>query len=69
MLPEDQGSGPIGDDEVVQEVRRYREAHAASFDYDLERIFEDIKAREQASGRRLVKLPPKVLQADPKPAA
>jgi hypothetical protein len=34
-------------DEIVEEVRAVREAYAAQFDYDLERIFEDLKKKEQ----------------------
>lgn len=34
-------------DEIVEEVRAVREAYAAQFDYDLERIFEDLKNKEE----------------------
>lgn len=33
-------------DEIVEEVRTAREAYAAQFDYDLKRIFEDLKTKE-----------------------
>jgi len=33
-------------DEIVEEVRAIREAYAAQFDYDLKRIFEDLKKKE-----------------------
>lgn len=33
-------------DEIVEEVRAVREAYAAQFDYDLKRMFEDLKKRE-----------------------
>ena len=33
-------------DEIVEEVRQAREAYAAQFDYDLKRIFEDLKKKE-----------------------
>ncbi len=46
-------------DEIVGEVRRMREAHAAEFDYDLEAIYEDLKAQEAASGREVVSFPPR----------
>ena len=40
-------------DEIVEEVRATRDAYAAQFDYDLERIFEDLKKKEkQEPGRR-----------------
>lgn len=35
-------------DEIVEEVRQAREADAAQFDYDLKRIFEDLKKKEEA---------------------
>ena len=34
-------------DEVVEEVRAVREAYAAQFDYNLQRIFEDLKKKEE----------------------
>ena len=46
-------------DPIVEEVRQVRQAHAAKFDYDLDRICADIKARELASGRTYVRLPPR----------
>jgi hypothetical protein len=33
-------------DEIVEEVRRAREAYAAQFDYDLKRMVEDLKKKE-----------------------
>lgn len=33
-------------DEVVDEVRAIREAHAAKFNYDLRAIYEDLKKTE-----------------------
>jgi hypothetical protein len=41
-------------DPIVEEVRRIREAHAAQFDYDLSRIYEDLKRSERESGREVV---------------
>ncbi len=46
-------------DEIVEEVRRAREAHAAAHGYDLRLIYDDLKRKEQASGRTVVTLPPK----------
>jgi len=34
-------------DEIVEEVRAAREAYAAQFDYDLQRMFEDLKRKEE----------------------
>ena len=47
------------EDPIVEAVRRIRQEHAAKFDYDLDKIFADIKAREAASPRRKVPLAPK----------
>jgi len=33
--------------EIVEEVRTAREAYAARFDYDLTRMFEDLKKKEK----------------------
>jgi hypothetical protein len=55
------------DDPIVAEVRRAREAHAAQFNYDLEAIFRDIKAKEQSSGRRYVRYPLRPIDASRKP--
>jgi hypothetical protein len=34
-------------DGIIQEVRNIREQHAASMDFDLDRIFADLKARQE----------------------
>jgi hypothetical protein len=47
------------EDPIVEEVRRIRQEHAAKFDYDLRRIYEDLKEQEKQSGRRFVTLPPR----------
>ena len=46
-------------DPIVEEVRRIRQAHAESFNYDLDAIYADIKARQEASGRTYVRFPRK----------
>ena len=45
-------------DPIVEEVRKARDEHAAKFDYDLKRIFEDLREQERRSGREYVTLPP-----------
>ncbi len=37
-------------DPIVDEVRQLREDYAAGFDFDLDAIFDDLKARESESG-------------------
>lgn len=48
-------------DPFVDEIRQYRDAHAARFNYDLKAIYEDIKRREkereQATGRKFIAPP------------
>ncbi len=46
-------------DEIVEEVREARRAHAAAHGHDLRRIFADLKRKEDASGRLVVTLQPK----------
>lgn len=45
-------------DEIVEEVRATREAYAAQFDYDLKRMFEDLKAKEANNPSRRADLKP-----------
>jgi len=48
-------------DEVVNEVRAIREAHAAKFNYNLRAIYDDLKKSEAqhiAAGRSFVASPP-----------
>ena len=47
------------DDPIVTEIRKVRDAHAAQFNYDLDAIYRDVKAREQASGRQYVRYGPR----------
>ena len=43
-------------DPIIAELRAIREAYAARFDYDVEAMFRDIRARQEASGREYVRL-------------
>lgn len=48
-------------DEIIDEVRAIREAHAAKFNFDLDAIYEDIKRSEEdhfARGAKFVDPPP-----------
>ena len=49
----------MASDEIVEEVRRIRDAYARSFDYDLDAIFEDLQEKERRSGREYVSHPPR----------
>jgi hypothetical protein len=37
-------------DPIVDETRKYRDEYAAQFGFDLDAIFDDLKAREAQSG-------------------
>ena len=46
-------------DNIVEQVREVRQEYAKRFDYDLDRIYSDLKKQETKSGKRTVSLPPK----------
>lgn len=46
-------------DPIIDEIRKIREAHAASFDCDVERITRDFQEQEKHSNRKIVPPPPK----------
>ena len=43
-------------DEIVEETRRLRDEWAKQFDYDLRKMFEDLKKKRTESGRKYVSL-------------
>lgn len=43
--------------EIFDEIHKYREEYAQSFNYDLRAIFNDLKQRQLAHKDRLVRLP------------
>ncbi len=45
-------------DEIVEEIHAWRESYAAQFGYDLDRIFEDLKAKEARNEATRAKLKP-----------
>jgi hypothetical protein len=47
------------DDPIVEEIRTYRQAHAARYDFDLVEIFATILEREKSSMRPVVNRPPR----------
>ena len=46
-------------DPIIEEIRKVREAHAASFDYDVKRIVLDFQEQEKQSNRKIVSPPPR----------
>lgn len=47
------------DDPVVEEIRRYRQAHVAQYDNDLHKICEALREEEKTSGLKVVYREPK----------
>lgn len=56
--PTDRGIDDLPD-EIVEDIRAVRRAHAAAFGFDVARIVADLRKRDAASGDRLVSLAPK----------
>jgi len=50
------------EDPIVKEIRKVREEHASRFGHDLDRIYQELKRREEASGRRYVSYPPRPVE-------
>lgn len=48
-------------DPIVEEVRKYRQEHAASFNYDLAEICKALKEVEKNSSRPVVNRSPRLL--------
>ncbi len=44
-------------DKILEEIHKYREEYAKSLNYDLNDIFEDLRNKQIARGRKVVKLP------------
>jgi hypothetical protein len=49
----------MNEDDVLRAVREAREAYCWQFGYDLEAIVRDLRERERAGGRRVVRLSPR----------
>jgi hypothetical protein len=54
------------DDEIVEAIRRVRQAHAESLEYDLKRITKDVQRQERESGTPVVQRPSRKPQVTPK---
>ena len=55
------------EEDFLTQLRRQREEYAANFDYDLDKIVEDLQRREVESGREYISLPPKAPREYPVP--
>jgi len=49
-------------DPIIDEIRRIRQEHAASFDYDIDRIIAEFQRQERESGVPTVTRPPRPVQ-------
>ena len=50
-------------DEIMTEVRAIRDAYAESFGFDIGALYQDAKAREKESRRKIVDLEPRRVEA------
>ena len=46
-------------DEIVEEVRKNREAYASKFNFDLQAMYEDLKKAEKKSKHKKITFKPK----------
>lgn len=53
-------------DEIVEQVRQAREAHAARFNFDMDAIYADLKRQEQNSGRCIIRRVTSPYPTDPR---
>jgi hypothetical protein len=51
------GTPKAWSDPIVDEIRQVREHYAATFGYDLQAIFHDLKSQEQSSRRTFTTYP------------
>ena len=58
-------------DPIVEEIRKHRQNYAAQFNHDIDAICEDIRRKQQQSGRQVVSRKPRPATTKPKdqPAA
>ncbi|GAX62670.1 hypothetical protein SCALIN_C38_0033 [Candidatus Scalindua japonica] len=47
---------------IVESIRDIREAHAKKFDFDLDKIYKDIKESEKTNPNKIIALKPKLLK-------
>ena len=46
-------------DPIVEEIRKHRQHYASQFNYDIDAICDDIRRKQQESGRAVVTRKPK----------
>jgi hypothetical protein len=50
-------------DPILEEVHRAKEAVAAKYGFDVQKMVEDMMKRQGEDGREVVKLPPRKIEA------
>ena len=45
------------EDPIVEEIHKIREEHARKLNFDLQAIYNDVKAQEKKSERKIISLP------------
>lgn len=55
----------LWNDPIVEEVRQNRDRYAASWGYNLQAIFQDLKIQEQHSDRTFTTYPPRKISVTP----
>jgi hypothetical protein len=56
MAPCDREFGMTGDP-IIDEIRKFRDEHAAKFNYDIGAIVRDLQERQRAGGRQIISPP------------
>jgi hypothetical protein len=54
-------------DPIVEEIHRFREAYAKKLGYDSEKIFQDLRRRQEESGTPVISLSPRPAARPSKP--
>ncbi len=50
------------EDPIVEEVRAARQKHIARFNFDLKKIAQDLKEKQEESNRKIVSYSPKLIK-------
>jgi hypothetical protein len=50
-------------DSIIDEIRHYRDEYAKHFNYDLQAIYRDLKAKQEKSDRKIVSFSPRPVKS------
>ena len=53
-------------DPLVEEIRQFSEQYAAKFEFDLVKIFHDLREKQNKGGQTVVSFPSKKYKASPR---